>query len=115
MIFGRRLLALALPFALFLSTASQASTTPKWDGTWAGTVENIGPVSVTIAKGKVVGYAIRGTAPYGIQYSTVTLDTVAFGDHDNYDVKIIKTGATTASGTAHSSLMGDGAASLSRQ
>jgi hypothetical protein len=115
MIPGHRLCALALALALFIPNASHASATQKWDGTWAGTVENVGPVSVTIAEGKVVGYAIRGSTPYGIQYSTVTLNTVAFGDHDNYDVKITKTGARTASGTAHSSLMGDGVASLSKQ
>jgi hypothetical protein len=72
------------------------------------------PVSVTIAGGKVVGYAIRGGEPFGIEYSRITLTTVSFGDRGNYVVRITKTGATTASGTAHGPL-GDGSASLKKQ
>lgn len=112
---GCQLLSIALPLAVLLpSTASQAASNQSWDGTWAGLLNNSEPVSITIAGGKVVGYAIRGGAPFGIQYSKVTVTTVSFGDHDNYDVKITKTGARTALGTAHSPL-GDGSASLSKQ
>ena len=112
--FGRNLLPFVIPLALLVPAASQAATNKSWDGTWSGLLNNSEPVSVTIANGRVVGYAIRGGAPFGIGYSRITVTTVAFGDHDNYDVKITKTGAMTASGTAHSPL-GVGSALLSKQ
>jgi hypothetical protein len=112
---GRHFLLFTVPLALLLpAAASQAASSRSWDGTWAGLLNNSEPVSITIAGGKVVGYAIRGGAPYGIEYSKVTVTTVSFGDHDNYTVRITKTGATTALGTAHSPL-GDGSASLTKQ
>jgi hypothetical protein len=114
LMFGRQLMAVAFPLAFFLPAATHASPVQKWDGTWTGDVEDIGPVSVTIARGEVVGYAICGSAPYGIKYSKVTLTTVSFGDHDNYDVKISKTGANTAKGTARS-VMGERTATLSKE
>jgi hypothetical protein len=72
------------------------------------------PVSVTIARGKVISYEIRGGQPFEIAYSKVTFKTVSFGDRDNYDVEIIKTGEATASGVAHSP-MGEGSATLIRR
>jgi hypothetical protein len=111
---GRQFL-FAVPLALLIpATASQAASSRSWDGTWAGLLNKSEPVSITIMGGKVVGYAIRGGAPFGIEYSKVTLTTVSFGDRDNYKVEITKTGATTALGKAHSP-MGDGSASLTKQ
>jgi hypothetical protein len=115
MMIGRQFLALAVPLALLAGAApSQAGSDKSWDGTWAGLLNNSEPVSVTIAGGKVVGYAIRGGEPFGIGYSKVTLTSVSFGDHDNYSVKITKTGARSATGTAQSPL-GTGSASLIKQ
>ena len=96
------------------SSAAPAASSPSWDGTWTGMMNNREPVTVTIAGGKVVGYAIRGGTPFGIQYSSVTMSSVSFGDHDNFDVKLIKTSARTALGIAHSPL-GQGSAPLTRQ
>jgi hypothetical protein len=110
-IIGR--LSLAAAF-LALLASSEARAGSSWDGIWTGMLNNLEPVSVTIAKGKVVGYAIRGGQPFEIAYSKVTLKTVSFGDHDNFDVEITKTGDATASGVAHSP-MGEGAATLTRQ
>jgi hypothetical protein len=108
-------LAVAVPLALFSAApASQAASNNAWDGTWAGMLNNKEPVSVTISGGKVVAYAIRGGAPFGIGYSNVTVNSVSFGDHDNYNVKITKTSAKTAVGFAHSP-MGDGSAPLTKQ
>jgi hypothetical protein len=108
---GRLSLAAAL-VAVLGSTDARAGS--SWDGIWTGMLNDIEPVSVTIAKGKVVSYAIRGGQPFEIAYSKVTLKTVSFGDHDNYDVEITKTGAATAAGIAHSP-MGEGSATLTRQ
>src|SRR5882724_7307844 len=102
-----RLLLIAVPLAALGSApASQAASNRSWDGTWAGLLNNVEPVSVTIAGGKVVSYAIRGGAPFGIEYCNVTMNSVSFGDRDNYNVKITKTSARTAVGFAHSP-MGD--------
>jgi hypothetical protein len=108
-------LTVAIPLAvLSAAPASQAASNRSWDGTWAGLLNKSEPVSVTIAGGKVVAYAIRGGAPFGIEYCNVTGTSVSFGDHDNYNVKITKTSAKTAVGFAHSP-MGDGSAPLTRQ
>lgn len=110
-----RFLSLALPLVvLSFPSASPAASSRAWDGVWAGMLNNSEPVTVTIAGGKVVSYAIRGGAPFGIAYSTVTLRSVAFGDHDNFDVKIVKISDRTALGIAHSPL-GEGSAPLTRQ
>ena len=109
------LLAVALPLTVLAAApAARAESTRSWDGTWAGLLNNSEPVSVTIAGGKVVAYAIRGGAPFGIEYCNVTSSSVSFGDHDNYTVKITKTSAKTAVGFAHSP-MGDGSAPLTKQ
>jgi hypothetical protein len=111
----RQLLSLALLFAALVPAATcQAASNSSWNGTWAGLLNNSEPVSVTIAGGRVVGYAIRGGAPFGIQYSRVTLTTVSFGDSEHYTVRMTKRGERTALGFAHSPL-GDGSASLTRQ
>lgn len=105
----------ALPLAVLgAAPAAQAASDRSWDGTWAGLLNNSEPVSVTIAGGKVVHYAIRGGEPFGIEYCNVTVNSVSFGDRDNYKVKITKTSAKTAVGFAHSP-MGDGSAPLTKQ
>jgi hypothetical protein len=108
--------ALAVPLALFtVAPSSLAASSNSWDGTWAGMLNNKEPVTVTISGGKVVSYAIRGGSPFGIGYSNVTVHTVSFGDHANYDVKITRTSAKTAVGVAHSPMVGDGQAPLTKQ
>src|ERR1700722_453861 len=74
------ILPIVIPIALLVPFAAQAGSNRSRDGTWSGTLNNSEPVSVTIAEGKVVGYTIRGAAPYPIRFSTVTLMTVSFGD-----------------------------------
>ena len=106
-------LSIAVSLALLVPSASLAGSA-SWDGTWSGMLNKSEPVSVTIAGGKVVGYAIRGGEPFGIGYSKVTLTSVSFGDHDNYSVTITKTGARSATGKAQSPL-GTGSASLIKQ
>ena len=106
-------LAIIAPLALLVPSASRAASTHYWDGTWSGMLNNIEPVSVTIAGGKVVGYTISGAAPYPVQFSSVTPTVVSFGDHANYSVKLTKKGEKSALGFAHSP-MGDGSASLTK-
>ncbi len=113
MIPALKTLSIAIPLALLVSSPSLAASVHSWDGTWSGMLNNIEPVSVTIAGGRVVGYTIRGEAPYPVQFSSVTPTAVSFGDRVNYTVKITKKGEKSASALAHSS-MGDGSASLTK-
>jgi hypothetical protein len=109
------LLVVALPLAVvWAAPGGRGASYSWWVGAWGGLLNNSEPVSVTISDGKVVKYAIRGGAPFGIEYCNVTLNSVSFGDHDNYNVKITKTSAKTAVGFAHSP-MGDGSAPLTKQ
>ncbi len=118
MAIGRRVSLLTAFTVALLPIAAQAASDKSfeksWDGTWVGTLNDTEPVSVTIAGGKVVSYAIRGGQPYDIGYSEVTRKSVSFGDHANYDVTITKLGGATASGVAHGP-MGQGSARLTRQ
>ena len=104
--FARLSIGLTL-LALVPTAPAEAASSHLWDGVWAGLLNNSAPVSVTIAGGRVVGYAISGGAPFGIEYSRVTLSTVSFGDRDHYNVRITKRSDRTALGFAHSP-MGDG-------
>lgn len=106
------ILSIVIPLALLVPLPAQAGS--AWDGTWSGMLNKSDPVSVTIADGKVVAYSIRGAAPYPIQFSMVTYNTVSFGDGTNYNVRITKRGERVASGFAHSP-MGDGSAALTKQ
>ena len=106
------ILSIVIPLAILVPLPAQAGS--AWDGTWSGVVNKSDPVSVTISNGKVVGYSIRGVAPYPIEFSRVTYSTVSFGDRTNYNVRIIKIGDKVASGFAHSPI-GDGSASLTKQ
>jgi hypothetical protein len=105
-------LSIGVSLALLIPSASLAAS--AWDGTWSGMLNKSEPVSVTIVGGKVVGYKIRGFSPYGIEFSSVSRTTVAFGDHTNYNVKITKKGEKSAQGFAHGP-MGDGVASLTKE
>ena len=74
MMIQRYLPLIAIPLAILTpSTAPQAASSRSWDGTWTGLLNQTEPVSVTIEGGKVVHYEIRGGAPFGIEYSKVTL------------------------------------------
>jgi hypothetical protein len=106
-------LSIAVSLALLVPSASLAGSA-SWDGTWSGMLNKSEPVSVTIAGGKVVGYSIRGVAPYGIEFSSVSRTTVSFGDRANYNVKITKKGEKSAQGFAHGP-MGDGVAFLTKE
>ena len=110
---GRGFVFALAAFAALTSAAAHAGS--SWDGAWAGMLNNSEPVSVTISGGKVVSYAIRGGQPFAIGYSKVTLKAVSFGDASNYAVTITKVGAAKASGFVHTTMMGDGSATLTRQ
>jgi hypothetical protein len=99
---------------LALASPALAAPTSSWNGTWAGTTKTGDTVSVTIAGGRVVAYSLRGAEPFPIQYSHLTARSAAFGDHENYSVRIIKIGGRMAYGTAHSPI-GDGSAPLFKQ
>jgi hypothetical protein len=105
---------LTVAFASFWMGGVAEASSSTWDGTWAGMLNNQEPVSVTIAEGKVVAYAIRGGQPFPIGYNKVTVNTVSFGDPTNFTVSIRRTGGKSALGTAHGP-MGDGFASLTKQ
>jgi hypothetical protein len=105
-------LSIAVSLALLAPSASLAAS--AWDGTWSGMLNKSEPVSVTIVGGKVVGYKIRGFSPYGIEFSSVSRTTVAFGDRTNFTVKITKKSEKSAQGFAHGP-MGDGVASLTKE
>ena len=105
-------LSIGVSIALLIPSASLAAS--AWDGTWSGMLNKSEPVSVTIAGGKVVGYKIRGLSPYGIEFSSVSRTTVAFGDRTNFTVKITKKSEKSAQGFAHGP-MGDGVASLTKE
>ena len=117
MTIGRRFFLVVVPLAFLAPMPSQAAdngSNGSWDGTWTGLLNKRAPVSITIANGKVVSYAIRGGQPFDIGYSQIDRRSVAFGDHTNFDVKITRVGSTTAAGVAHSPL-GDGSATLTKQ
>jgi hypothetical protein len=82
------------PLWLILASGGYAQSAWKWDGTWTGMLQNrasvISPMAITIAKGKVVNFSLRG-APFDIQYSKVTSDDVQFGDRDHYSVRLKRT------------------------
>jgi hypothetical protein len=110
---GRRFVFALVSLAALTPVAAQAGS--SWDGDWAGMLNNSEPVSVTISGGKVVSYAIRGGQPFAIGYSKVTMRAVSFGDTANYAVTITKVGGAKASGFVHTTMMGDGSATLTRQ
>jgi hypothetical protein len=115
MTIGRRFFLVVVPLAFLAPMPSQAAdngSNGSWDGTWTGLLNKRAPVSITIANGKVVSYAIEG-APLDIQYSKVTPTSVSFGDRDHYGVRLTKTNDTTASEIAHGR-NGYGSASLTK-
>jgi len=114
MTLGRRLFAFAMPLALAIgANAARAEHGGAWDGAWTGMLGKTSPVSVTIAKNKVVNYVFMG-APMPIQYSKFDDGKVSFGDRDHYIVTLAKTGATTASALYHGR-DGDASAVLVKQ
>jgi hypothetical protein len=111
---GRRLFVIAMPLALLIGAdTARAGHNGAWDGAWTGMLGKTSPVSVTIAKNKVVSYTFMG-APMPIQYSTLDAGKVLFGDRDHYIVTLAKTGATTASALYHGR-DGDASATLVKQ
>ena len=104
----RHILAVA-----FVMSATSAQADSSWDGTWAGTL-NSEPVSVTIASGIVVGYAIRGFSPLPIEFARVTSRSVSMLIGPSYRVRITKEGYRSALAVAHGPL-GEGVTWLTRQ
>jgi hypothetical protein len=83
-----------VPLWLILASGGYAQSVWKWDGTWTGMLQNranvISPISITIAKDKVVNFSLGG-APYDVQYTKVTSNGVQFGDRDHYSVRLNRT------------------------
>jgi len=82
------------PLWLILASGGYAQSAWRWDGTWTGMLQNrasvISPISITIAKDKVMNFSLRG-APFAVQYSKVTANDVQFGDRDHYSVRLKRT------------------------
>jgi hypothetical protein len=72
------------------------------------------PVSLTISGGRVVGYTIRGFAPYPVESFRVTPTRISVRIGSNYFVSVTKTGRGAAFGTARGPL-GTGTAALRRE
>ena len=117
MMVDRRFLLGALLPALLIAAAAARAQDLSWDGVWTGAIGRLpgeaSPLSITIAKGEVTAYTVRG-APFNIQYSNVTPTKVTFGDRNHYGVRLTRTGDATASARVHSR-SGYGHASLTRQ
>jgi hypothetical protein len=91
----------ALSLALLSPAAAlQAAPDSQWDGVWKGSLEHVSQLTLTIANGKVVSYAIAG-APVAVQYSKSTPTTFSFGDHDHFSMILTRTSETTAAAKAH--------------
>ena len=109
-------LGFAVGLLLLSACEGQAASASRlfWDGVWMGVSSTGDPVSVTIAKGKVVGYSIRGASPYPVEFSDVTGRGISFGDRRNFVVQLTKAGGDVAYVSAHT-VMGDGTAFLRRE
>ena len=115
MTIGRGFLSVAMLTAtLFSAQASWGADANSWDGTWSGSLGKTKPwpISVSITNGQVVSFSESGV-PFDIKYTKVTPDAVFFGDKAHYNIKLIKTGDTTASAKVHGR-HGIGTASLTR-
>lgn len=100
MTIDRRLLLIAIPFALLLPAAASQAADLSWDGVWIGKLEHVSPLTLTIADNKVVSYSIEG-APVVVQYAKATPTTFSFGDRDHFSMKLTRTGDTTATARGH--------------
>jgi hypothetical protein len=99
MTIGQRPLRVAMLTAiLFSAQASWGQDAGSWDGAWNGTLgkNHPWPISVSIAKGKVVVFTEKG-ASFDVRFAKITPTSVVFGDEANYTVTLTKTGDTTAS------------------
>ena len=115
MTIGRGFLSVAMLTATLLSAhSSWGADTNSWDGTWSGTLGKTKPwpISVSISDGKVVSFTESGV-PFDIKYTKMTSDAVFFGDQAHYNIKLIKTGDSTASAKVHGR-HGVGTASLTK-
>jgi len=110
---GLRFLTIVTLVASGVSSA-YAGSRSSWDGTWSGLLNKSEPVSVTIAGGKVVGYTIRGFAPFGIEAASVSGNKVSLLIGADYHVSLTKQSEHAAFGIA-SGPLGNGTASLIRQ
>ena len=103
-----------LTATLFSAQASWGADANPWDGTWSGTLGKTKPwpISVSITNGQVVSFTESGV-PFDVKYTKVTSDAVFFGDNTHYNIKLVKTGDTTASARVHGR-HGTGTASLTK-
>lgn len=95
----KRVFVTAISTALLLfagSAHAQSANTSSWNGTWTGNWGR-GMGTVTIDRGKVVGYSFNGS-PQTLTKSQVSASSVSFGS-DRFTVTLDKAGPNTASGT----------------
>jgi hypothetical protein len=102
-------------FGLALASAGGAcAADASFDGTWSGKLgrEKPWPVTIVIAKGKVIGFSEKGV-PFEVRFSKATANGLVFGDGSNYQVELSKSGADAVSAQVHGRL-GTGPARLTR-
>ena len=112
----RHIASAAVAAALVFFTAPAFAQDEKsWDGLWAGVQgkAHAAPIELSVTEGKVVSYTLNGAA-YNVKYSQTTPTTIAFGDRNNYIVKLKRTSDTTAAGHIRSR-MGVGEVELTKQ
>jgi hypothetical protein len=98
--YARCLITLAtVPVMLLSVGAAGAYDGSAWDGAWTGSQGKrlVWPISISIARGKVVAYSMKGVS-FPVRYSNITPAKVMFGDRDNYVIELKKTGDSTATG-----------------
>jgi hypothetical protein len=104
MMIGRRFFLVAIQLAFLIPAHSpQAAEGWSWDGVWTGSLGNVSPISVTIAKNTIADYEFRG-APVKVIDNKVAATTVSFGDRDHYQMTLTQMSDTTALARYHGRL-----------
>jgi hypothetical protein len=100
--------------SLIAATAWAAFKTP-WDGEWVGTTKKGDAVDVTISGASVSGYQFKGQG-VTVNSSTVAPKTVVFHvGYLNGEIRVTRTGESTASYTYSASDGGHAAGKLTRR
>jgi hypothetical protein len=100
--------------SLIAATASAAFKTP-WDGEWVGTTNKGDAVDVTISGASVSGYQFKGQN-VGVNSSSVSPKTVVFHvGYLNGEIRVTRTGETSASYTYSASDGGHATGKLNRR
>jgi hypothetical protein len=112
MTMSRRIILASIPLTLLMAAPLNAASKSSWDGTWSGLWGGQRPTSITIVGNKVVSFEYQGIST-PVAASTVTTDSVTYGDNGNV-VTLTRKSKTTAFATIHSP-QGDATADMTRQ